>query len=83
MALKGLPVAGTACPLVDGAVAVVVLTIAQLWALSAPVAVLLCIAIQEAQRYADAAIEALDAAFTGPERELLETIAMEVISRRS
>ncbi len=41
------------------------------------------IATQEAQRYADAAIEALGDDFPGPERELLETIAMEVISRRS
>ena len=41
------------------------------------------IATQQAQRHVEVAIEALGDAFTGPERSMLEGIAMEVISRRS
>jgi geranylgeranyl pyrophosphate synthase len=41
------------------------------------------IATQQAQKHVEAAIEALGDAFTGPERAMLEGIAMEVISRRS
>jgi geranylgeranyl pyrophosphate synthase len=39
-------------------------------------------ALEVAQRYADAAIEALDGVVEGPVREILEGIVMEVISRR-
>jgi geranylgeranyl pyrophosphate synthase len=41
------------------------------------------IAIQQAQSYIDKALEALGDHFDGPVKELLETIALEVVSRRS
>jgi geranylgeranyl pyrophosphate synthase len=41
------------------------------------------IAIQKAQKHVDTAMEALGEGFDGPARDLLESIALEVVSRRS